>query len=98
VIPDKFDEERESIAKAWEKLGGEVQRIGRFWDPPKLDTCKVKLYGNHIFCLILAQKYNLNLISPEDDVLIKVSKIWTKRELKIDCLSNTANLAYPIFT
>lgn len=97
VVPEKFDEEREEVAEAWKRLGGKVQRIGKFWCPPQLDTNRVKLYGNHIFCMVLMQKYNLKLISPDDDLLVKISERWSKRKLKIEDLSNTSNLTYPIF-
>lgn len=70
IIPEKPDPERDSIAQVWKNNGGQVIRLGRFWDPPKLENKNVRLYGNNSFCLILAQKLQLNLISPPDDFLI----------------------------
>jgi len=38
LIPDKADEERDTIAAAWEANGGEVKRIGKFWIKPNVGT------------------------------------------------------------
>ena len=65
IIPDKPDPERDSVANAWENSGGTVLRLGRFWDPPELISADVRVYGNDTFCLVLAQKLCLDLISPE---------------------------------
>lgn len=97
VIPDKSDIERDAVAKAWEKYGGRVIRIDRFWDPPQIESQNVRLYGNHIFCLVLAQKLNLELVSPPDDVLTKISEKWLKRTLEISTLSECEKITYPCF-
>lgn len=97
AMPDKLDEERDEVARAWEKHGGIVERIGKFWNPPQLGTNRVRLYGSHIFCMVLGQKYNLTLISPDDDLLVKISDKWTRRKIWISNLNNAINLSYPIF-
>ena len=69
LIPDKSDVERDAVAAAWERAGGEVLRLGRFWEPPSLEAASVRVYGNDTFGLVLAQKLGLALISPADDLL-----------------------------
>jgi hypothetical protein len=54
LIPDKDDVERDAVADAWSKNGGEVLRIAKFWNPPLLDSKEIRIYGNNMFCLILA--------------------------------------------
>jgi hypothetical protein len=70
VIPAKRDPERDSVAEVWRDAGGDVERLDRFWEPPEhLQRSRVRLYGNDTFCLVVAQKLNLTLISPDDKVL-----------------------------
>ncbi|MCX7746936.1 MAG: ATP-grasp domain-containing protein [Clostridia bacterium] len=97
VVPDKPDIERDAVAKAWEEHGGNVVRIGRFWEPPELEREKVCLYGNHVFCMILAQKLNLKLLSPTDDLLINMRLKWIKRKVGISSILEAENLIYPCF-
>ncbi len=97
VIPDKPDIERDAVAKVWEEQGGKVKRIGRFWEPPELDREKIRLYGNHIFCMILAQKLDLKLISPPDDLLVHVSQEWLKRYIRISTIAEAEQFGYPCF-
>lgn len=97
VIPDKTDIERDAVAKAWERHGGNVIRIGRFWEPPKMEREKIRLYGNHIFCMILAQKLNLELISPPDDILMHLPEKWLKRTVKVGTLAEAEQFGYPCF-
>lgn len=97
VIPDKSDLERDEVAKVWEEHGGKVTRIARFWEPPELDREKIRLYGNHIFCLILAQKFKLKLISPLDDFLMKLSDKWLKRGVRLSTLLEAEKFCYPCF-
>ncbi|HOV25580.1 MAG TPA: hypothetical protein PK566_04365 [Pseudobacteroides sp.] len=92
VIHDKPDIERDAVAKAWEEQGGEITRIGRFWEPPELDREKIQLYGNHIFCMVLAQKLNLKLISPFDDLLLHLSPKWLKRFVRISTIAEATKV------
>ena len=59
IIPEKADIERDAVADVWQEQGGKVLRLGKFWQPPELDPCKVHVYGNHTFCLVLQQKLKL---------------------------------------
>lgn len=97
IIPEKFDSERDAVANTWETQGGEVLRIGRFWEPPTIDRSRVRLYGNDTFCLVLAQQLELELVSPSDDFLLRVDHHWLKRSIEVYPLSKASQLAYPKF-
>jgi hypothetical protein len=98
LVPDKADEERNRVAQAWAAAGGIVTRIGRFWDPPPLERPSVRLYGNDSFALVLAQKLGLTLVSPADDLLIRLPVELLKRDLRICPLQTACETArYPLF-
>ena len=98
IIPDKADPERDMVADYWIRYGGQVERLGRFWEPPEyLKKTDVRVYGNEVFCLILAQKLNLALVSPPDDLILKLSPKWLGRDIATCELSSIDNLPYPIF-
>ena len=97
LIPDKPDPERDAVAIAWESAGGSVVRIGRFWDPPELDRAHVRVYGNDTFCLVLAEKLALNLVSPPDRVLETAPETLLHRELRITPLGHLTGETFPVF-
>lgn len=97
LIPDKDDVERDAVADAWCKNGGELLRVAKFWNPPLLDGKEIRVYGNNMFCLILAEKLGLELTSPEDDFLIKIDQNWTNRWINIMTLSEARNISFPAF-
>ena len=97
IIPDKNDAEREAVATAWAASGGEVLRLGRFWDPPVLDAARVRLYGNDTFCLVLAQKLGLDLVSPADDLLARIPQPFLLRELGFTSLDALEEAFFPRF-
>ncbi|WP_164000977.1 ATP-grasp domain-containing protein [Pyxidicoccus caerfyrddinensis] len=97
LIPDKADPERDAVALTWEAGGGTVLRLGRFWSPPDVDRTRVRLYGNDTFCLVLAQKLGLSLVSPPDDLLLKVDASLVKREVRGATLEQVASEAFPRF-
>ncbi|MCY1017594.1 ATP-grasp domain-containing protein [Pyxidicoccus sp. MSG2] len=97
LIPDKADAERDAVARAWEAGSGTVLRLGRFWSPPDVDRARVRLYGNDTFCLVLAQKLGLSLVSPPDDLLLKVNASFVKREMHGATLEVAASEAFPRF-
>lgn len=97
LIPDKADSERDAVADAWSGKGGEVLQIAKFWNPPALDGKEIRVYGSNMFCLILAEKLGLKLISPEDDLLIRIDRDWVKRRIDIITLSEAGNLLFPAF-
>jgi hypothetical protein len=53
LIPDKQGAERDALANTWEQHGGEVLRLGRFWDPPALDVKNIRVYGSTSFVSVL---------------------------------------------
>jgi hypothetical protein len=97
VVPDKADFERDAVCQSWEQRGGSVLRIGRFWDPPKLDRSTVRLYGPDTFCLVVAQKLRLNLLSPGDRLLADLDVELLKREFGETSLVEAIGLSYPRF-
>ena len=97
LIPDKADTERDAIAREWESRGGTVLKLGRFWSPPDVDRARVRLYGNDTFCLVLAQKLGLTLVSPPDDLLLTVDASLLKREVRGATLEQVASEAFPRF-
>lgn len=97
LIPEKPDPEREDVARAWRAGGGTVLPIGRFWDPPSLDTEQVRLYGSETFCLILAEKLGLELISPADDLVTTLERELLGREVRAVALSEIDGVSFPAF-
>ena len=97
VLPEKADPERDQVAQAWVAQGGGAERLGRFWEPPPYDPKHVRLYGNDTFCLVLAQKLGLTLVSPADDLLLMLPEHLVKRKLQIVPLAAAADIHYPYF-
>ncbi|ABC29070.1 hypothetical protein HCH_02245 [Hahella chejuensis KCTC 2396] len=97
VIPEKNDLERDSVAAAWSAAGGEVSRLGRFWEPPSYDPAKVRVYGNDTFALVLAQKLGLDLISPADDLLVQLPQQALQRSVTLLPLSVAMTSPFPAF-
>jgi hypothetical protein len=97
VIPDKPDIERDAVADIWSVAGGDVLRLGRFWDPPGLDPQRIRLYGGDSFCQVLAQKLGLVLVSPPDDWLLHLAPAVTKRTVRGTTLSEAETLGFPVF-
>jgi len=97
LIPEKADSERESVAKAWIKNGGEVIRIGKFWERPTSLSGRISIYGNDTFSLVLAQVIGVDLMQIQDDSISKLDINWIKRKIRIEELSNFQTLSFPIF-
>jgi hypothetical protein len=96
-IPAKSDSERDAVAAAWRARGGDVVALDRFWDPPLLDRSAVRLYGNDTFCLVVAQKLGLTLISPPDDLLIRLGPAASQRAVAAQTLSQALLGPFPAF-
>src|SRR5215208_4241116 len=97
LLPDKPDPERDALADVWEGVGGNVQRLARFWDPPALDPRRVRVYGSDSFCLVLQQKLGLELCSPPDELIFAVPPRHLRRAVWRRTLGDAAALPYPAF-
>jgi hypothetical protein len=81
LISDKPDIERDALADAFAQGGGDVHRLGRFWDPPVFEPATVRVYGADSFCLVLQQKLGFALCSPADDLLLQVPAQFLRRRI-----------------
>ena len=98
LIPEKTDIESEQVLKAWTDRGGSVKRLGKYWIKEEdLDNHKIAIYGNQIFALVLSQVYNVTLISPDDKLISKPGKIWTKRDIEIKTVAGINDVHFPVF-
>lgn len=97
VISDKRDPERDAVATAWEAGGGDVVRLGRFWEPPPLDAGRVRVYGADAFCQVLAQKLGLTLVTPPDDLLLRLSPGVVKRSVHAIKVDEVETTTFPAF-
>ncbi len=97
LIPDKLDPEREQVAEAWGKRNGRVIRLGRFWESPALDASSVRVYGNDTFCLVLAQILKLKLVTPDDDLPLKVPTEYLRRKIVQSFVESASRIEYPCF-
>ena len=97
LTPAKADPERDAVARAWQRHGGRVLRLDRFWEPPAFDPATVRLYGNDTFCLVLAQVLRLVLLSPPDDLLARLDPVWTRRRLQVSTLAEVRDAQFPQF-
>jgi hypothetical protein len=97
LISDKADPERDALADAFSRRGGEAHRLGRFWDPPTFDPASVRVYGADPFCLVLQQKLGFPLCSPADDLLLQVPPAFLQRRLEQQTLLEAQSGSFPMF-
>ena len=98
LIPDKADIERDSIAESWKNNGGEIKRIGKFWERPNIDSEKrVTIYGIDTFSLVLAQILGIKLIEPKDELISELDFKWIKRKIEILEIVEIDKPLFPIF-
>ncbi|AUC16539.1 hypothetical protein BTO06_15895 [Tenacibaculum sp. SZ-18] len=98
LIPEKIDIERDSVAEIWKKNGGEVQRIGKFWKRPNIDSEKrITIYGIDTFSLVLAQILGLILIEPKDELISELDFNWIKRKIEIVKIAEIEKSLFPVF-
>jgi len=97
LISDKYDIETEQMALAWEKRGGQVKRIGKFWVKPDIGDAEVFIYGGDSFALVLAQVLDLNMLMVEDKMIAAVGPRFLKRKVWIIRGDQLEALVFPIF-
>jgi hypothetical protein len=98
LIPEKTDVERELIFATWAKRGGIIKRLGRYWvKDEELAKQPLAIYGSQTFALVLAQIYDVNLISPDDSLIARLDKKWTKRSVQLKKMSELNSSNFPAF-
>ena len=97
LIPDKPDPERAEVATQFERAGGRVLRLARFWSPPTLDPAMTRVYGPDTFCLVLRETLGLTLHAPPDDLLTTLPYKLTDRSIVVRRVHELASLGYPVF-
>jgi hypothetical protein len=82
LIPLKSDTERAAVAQAWERAGGKVLRVDRFWERPEIASqSPIAIYGNDTFALVLAQVMGVDLATPDDALITRLAGVWTRRRV-----------------
>jgi len=98
LIPQKTDHESEQVLRAWINKKGELKKLGKYWiKDENLIARNIAIYGNQTFALVLAQVYNVELISPDDKMIATLNKIWTKREITIKTIADINEHNFPVF-
>jgi len=98
LIPEKTDIEFEHIFATWTKNGGQVKRLGKYWiKDEELTEQKIAIYGNQAFAFVLAQIYNVELLSPDDTLIARLEKKWTKRNIELKKINQISEEDFPIF-
>lgn len=96
LIPEKAGTECAAIMTAWLAEGGRVIPIGHFWEPLHIPL-GARVYGDHVFCHVLAQTLGLQLISPADDLLLNIDPLFLKRKIQRSTLDHMRRIAFPCF-
>jgi hypothetical protein len=98
LIPEKTDPEFEQVFATWIKNGGHIKRLGKYWiKDDELAQQKIAIYGNQAFALVLAQIYNVELVSPDDTLIVRLDNKWTKRTIQLKQINQIAESNFPIF-
>ncbi len=98
LIGDKPDIERDAVAESWLQNGGEIKRIGKFWERPNINYNKrITIYGIDTFSLVLAQIIGVKLVEPKDELISKLNISWIKRTINILNISDIDDSLFPTF-
>jgi hypothetical protein len=98
LIPQKIDAEFEQIFASWIQRGGEILRLDKYWlKSNELINKQLAIYGNQTFALILAQIYEVELISPDDSLIARLDSKWTKRQIAHIKIEQLKESTFPIF-
>lgn len=98
LIPEKTDIEFEQVVAAYTKRGGRIKRLGKYWvRDEQLATEQITIYGNQAFALVLAQIYELELLSPDDTLITRLEHTWTKRTVELKQIGDIQENDFPVF-
>ncbi|MFT3679060.1 MAG: ATP-grasp domain-containing protein [Ferruginibacter sp.] len=98
LIPEKTDAEFEQVFATWTKNGGQIKRLGKYWvRDEELARQKIAIYGNQAFAFVLAQIYNVKLLSPDDTLIARLGNEWTKRAVELKQIEQVAEKDFPVF-
>jgi hypothetical protein len=98
LIPEKADAEFEQVFATWTNNGGQIKRLGKYWvKDEELAKQKIAIYGNQTFALVLAQIYNVQLLSPDDTLIARLGKEWTKRRVELKQIGQVEAHDFPVF-
>ena len=98
LIPEKTDVEFDQVVTAYTKRGGRVKRLGKYWvKDEELAVEQIAIYGNQAFALVLAQIYELELLSPDDTLITRLEHTWTKRTVELKQLGDVKEADFPVF-
>jgi len=98
LIPEKTDIEFEQVFETWTKKGGIIKRLGKYWiRDEELAKQRIAIYGNQTFSLVLAQVYNVELVSPDDVLIAKLESKWTKRKIELKQVGQITQDDFPVF-
>lgn len=98
LIPEKADLEYEQVVTTWTKRGGQLRRLGKYWiRDESLSGQPIAIYGNQTFSLVLAQIYQVELISPDDTLIAMLDVKWTKRNIVQKAIGQLTHGDFPVF-
>lgn len=98
LIPEKADIEFEQVFAAWTNGNGRIKRLGKYWiKDEELAKEEIAIYGNQTFSLVLAHIYDIELISPDDTLIARLDREWTKRSIHLRQIGQIAESDFPVF-
>lgn len=98
LLPEKADPEISRVMEVCEQKCIPVKRLGKYWIKDEELTGKpIAVYGNQVFCMVLAQVYNLTYISPDDILITRLNIQWTKRTLRQTTIRQLKPGDFPVF-
>ena len=98
LIPEKIDPEFEQVLNTWTERGGLIRRLGKYWiKDESLIGQPIAIYGNQTFALVLAQIYEVQLISPDDTLIARLDHKWTKRDVGLKTIDQMEQADFPVF-
>jgi hypothetical protein len=98
LIPEKTDIEFEQVFATWTNSGGQIKRLGKYWiKDEELANKKIAIYGNQVFAFVLAQIYDVELLSPDDTLIARLDTKWTKRQIERKQIVQLDENDFPIF-